>query len=157
MNEKHLLVVVIAGLIALSGCPQGSGGNIGFIGNNEINATNNGFFLNHTVGHLGLTEQTFSNVTVYLYKANGAVIEHEHLGTLSEDNELRATMQTDQIPKYIIINSPEFWGYDEIGVRYYENIDYQESPNGVYSERTITSKDEFPVDVPPNSADAGSQ
>ena len=76
----------------------------------------------------------------------------EHIGTLKEGQHPRVTMQTDQIPKYVIVNSPEFWKYDKIGVFYWERVDSQDHPNGIYAERSVSSRDEFPVEVPPNSS-----
>ena len=61
-------------------------------------------------------------------------------------------MQTDQIPKYVIVNSPEFWEYDDIEVRYWGHVDSQDHPNGIYADEVVTSHDEFPVEVPPISS-----
>ena len=76
----------------------------------------------------------------------------EHIGTLKEGQQPRVTMQTDQIPKYVIVNSPEFWEYDDIEVRYWGHVDSQDHPNGIYADEVVTSHDEFPVEVPPNSS-----
>jgi len=67
------------------------------------------------------------------------------------------TMQTDRNPKYVIVNSPEFWEYDEISVRYWENVVSPDNPNGVYADRVVSSQDEFPVEVPPNSTNTDSR
>lgn len=135
-------------LVALSGCPEGdSGGNIEI--NGDMDATEQGFHLNGMVVNSGLSEPTHQDVTVSLYTSNGTIIASENLGSLSEDNSLDVTMQTDRIPEYVIINSPDFWQYQNIDLTYYEHDeDWQGEPHGAYVPRTISSKDEFPVQVP---------
>ena len=149
-------LLAITVLLALSGCAEGGGGEIAITGS-QINATDSRFALNSTVGYASLIRPTYHNLTVYLFTANGTVIAAEHIGTLKEGQHPRVTMQTDQIPKYVIVNSPEFWEYDEIGVWYWKNIDSPDHPNVIYGERVVSSREEFPVEVLPNSTDANSQ
>lgn len=142
-------LLLIVSIVALSGCPtDGSGGNVGISG--DLNATEDGFYLDGRVGHTGLVEPTYHNVTLYLYTANGSVIAAEHLGTVSESNSLSVEIRTNRIPKYVIINSPEFWEGSTADVNYYKYVEHVISPDGTYSEQMIGSKDEFPVAVPPN-------
>lgn len=144
MNRVFLLLM-IAMLVALSGCEQGTAAvDI----NGQINATNDGFVLNAEVENTGYSSPTFTNVTVYLYRANGTVIDSKHAGTMEPSTEI--SLQTKEIPRYVIADSPEFWEYGDIGVSYYEYVEHAQAPDGIYSEEVVGSRDEFPVEVPPN-------
>lgn len=150
MTRSPIVIVVL--LIAISGCPQGTGGEIDFEG--EINATEDGFRLDGEVSNSGLTAPVHRNVTLYLYTPNGTVIAVDELGTLNESNSLGVSMRTERVPKYVVINSPDFWQHEgSISVDYYvHDEDWQDEPYGAYVPRSIDSKDEFPVTVPPNGA-----
>ncbi len=104
-----------------------------------------------TVGHTDLTEPVHRDVTLYLYGENGSVITSKCLGTVNESTDVPITMNARQTPKYIIINSQDFWRFDTISVNYYELTQSSRQPDGIYSEHTVGSKEEFPVTVPPNS------
>jgi len=145
--RPELIAVVL--LVAVSGCPSGTGGNIAISGN--ITATDGEFHLNGTVAHTGYTRPTHQNITMYLYTGDGSVIASKSVGTLEETDELAVQMHTDRVPKYIIINSPDFWTHDDISVKYYEFVKDSLAPDGIYSSRNVGSKDEFPVPVPPDT------
>lgn len=148
MTQKYKLIVIVL-LVTISGCPEGdSGGNIDINGN--MTATEQGFRLDGKVVNSGLVEPMHTNITVYLYTANGSVIESERIGSLNGSGDrLNVTMQNERIPEYVILNSPTFWQYNNIDLTYYElDEDWPGESIGAYVPRTIGSKDEFPVEVP---------
>jgi hypothetical protein len=152
MNVNRVLPFVVLGiLLVLAGCPQGGAGGIITI-DGEINATDNGFRLDGDVVEGSSLQPTYRNVTVYLYTDSGTVIDSKQLGTLNESVvRLDVSMQTDRVPKYVIVNSPDFWDDVHPDLNYYVlTKDSQTGPNGIYSEYNVGSKDEFPVKVPPN-------
>ncbi|WP_436932719.1 hypothetical protein [Halosimplex halobium] len=148
---KYLIsVAVVASLVLIAGClTNGSGGGVGITGN--ITATGEGFYLNGTVEHTGMTDPTFEDVSVYLYTANGSVIRSEYLGTMDETG-LEVRLRASQIPKYVIVDSPDIWADSGIGAYYYEYVEDSQAPNGIYAERGAGSREEFPVTVPPNTS-----
>ncbi|WP_436932371.1 hypothetical protein [Halosimplex halobium] len=145
MNRSIGLAFVVC-LAILSGCPSSDGGQIVFVG--ESNSTESGFELTGAVTNSEVAEPTHRNVTLYLLTANGSTIASEHLRTLREDTRLNVTIRTDEVPTYVIINSPNFWTHERISVSYYE----VEDGGSVLNQEMIGSKDEFPVTVPPNSS-----
>lgn len=144
MNRELLLGIVVL-LVALSGCEAGTA-SVDIQG--TINENDSGFVLDGRISNSGYSQPTFNDVTVYLYDSNGAVIASKEAGTM--DPSANITMRTEEFPKYVIVNSPEFWEYGDISVSYYEYVEHVHAPNGTYRQHTIGSKEEFPVKVPPD-------
>ena len=143
MRIKTVLFLV-AVTIAVSGCPaENSGSSINFSG--DINATESHFSLEGEVVNTGYTDAVYQNVSVYLFMANGTVIESVHLGEL--DGSADVSMNSDKIPKYVIFHSPDFWTDDDIDVSYYEFVRDSQAPDGIYTERSATNETELPVSV----------
>ncbi|NLV11812.1 hypothetical protein [Haloarcula argentinensis] len=142
---KHgFLLLTVAIAVVVSGCLSGdSGGSINFSG--DLNTTDSSFRLDGKVVNSGYADVTHRNVSVYLFTANGSIINSTHIGTLQRSADV--TLTADRIPKYVIFNAPSFWEYDEIDVSYYEFVKDSESPNGIYTERSVSSESEFPVNV----------
>lgn len=146
MSNRASLVVVVALVLSLSGCPlesQQPGGTIQSSGDTQTTA--DGFRIDGEVENVGRFNPEFNNVTMYFYRENGSLITSEHVGTVDRPAEVSATL--DEVPEYIIINSPEFWQTSPITVNYYEIDD----EDGSYSEHAVADRDEFPVEVPPQS------
>lgn len=131
-------------LVVLSGCPvlEESGGIITFSGN--LNASADGFHLNGEVENTGQVQPSeISRATIYLYAPNETVIASKQAKL-----DTKVSMQTTTAPEYIIINSPQFWQFDDITVNYYKRIPDEDID---YSPYSVGSRDEFPVEVPPQT------
>lgn len=143
--KSKILLIFIVGSILLSGCPaENSGGSINFSG--DLNATESSFKLDGEVVNSGYADVVHQEVSVYLVTANGTIIESQKIGQLNRS--VAVSMTADQIPKYVIINSPDFWEYENIDVSYYEFVQDSQAPEGIYTERSVSDESEFPVTVP---------
>ncbi|WP_459191968.1 hypothetical protein [Halosimplex sp. J119] len=143
--KTRILLLVVAGSIAISGCPAGdSGGSINFSG--ELNATESQFTLSGEVTNTGYTDTVYRNVSVYLFTANGTVIDSENIGELGRSTAV--SMTTNRTPKHVIVHSPSFWADENIDVSYYEFVKDSQSPDGIYTERSVSNETELPVVVP---------
>lgn len=127
-------------LAVLSGCSvfESSGGIVSYSG--EINATQDGFRMDGTLSNTGQVDAPqFTNVSVYLVAGNETIIDVATVGSLEESAAV--SIRSHATPKYVIINSPDFWLYDDISVSYFELVD------GTYTEYVVGSKEEFPVET----------
>ncbi|WP_152436536.1 hypothetical protein [Halosimplex carlsbadense] len=144
MNTRILLLVV-AGSVAISGCPAGnSDGSINFSG--ELKATESQFALDAAVVNTGYADTVYRNVSVSLFTTNGTVIESVSIGELRRSTDV--SMMSNRIPEYVIRHSPDFWTDGNIDVSYYEFVRDSQAPDGIYTERSVSNETDFPVVVP---------
>jgi len=140
--KKQLAVAGVLCVLALSGCVifDSTTHIISIVG--EINATDDGFRLDGEVINSGQGDpQEYQNVTVSLYTGDGTLIESTNAGSLVRRTNV--SMQTETIPQYVIIHSPDFWDAQNIEIDYYVLTE-----NNYYDGETVTSKDELPVQPP---------
>jgi len=104
------LLLIVTALTAGCGQPQG---DIGFSG--EINITEEEFEMTGEIVDGTGPENTYENVTVFLYSADGTLIEQKEIGTFSRSSE-PFSIRSQEVPEYIIIDSPTFWELNSIGV-----------------------------------------
>lgn len=134
-------MVFLALLMGLAGCPgaePGPGTSVTFDG--QVNASNGDFTMDGQIvenpGTGGFHE--YQDVAVVLYAEDGELITSKQVGTL--DVRANVTLTTDQVPHYIIIDSPTFWETRSIQVDYYER-----GADDRYTVYSATSRDELPV------------
>jgi len=141
---NNLYRAITLGLLSLTvlvaGCNQPDA-QMSF--NGDMNTTQDGFRMDGKIIDSAGPTQTFENVTIYFYTSDGELIKERNLGTYSGSSE-QFMMTSDEIPHYIIIDSPTFWELNTVDVDYYERSESYSR----YTVRTIRSRDEFPVDVP---------
>lgn len=139
--KQPLLVITVAVFVTMAGCPgqTPAGGIITHSGDKIV--TDGEFYLDGEVMNTGYASPEYANVTIYLYAEDGTLIKSQSIGTVERSTNV--TMQSGRVPKYIIIDSPNFWKYD-IQVDYWE---YNES-TGEYLPRSVASRNEFPVEHP---------
>lgn len=81
---------------------------------------------------------SFDDVGVYLYTENRDLIDSQAIGTLNES--VSVSISSQEIPHYVIIDSPDFWRVRGVQVTYYQLADEK-----VYSSRVVASRGELPV------------
>jgi len=93
-----------------------------------------------TVGDTtGTGPDTYENVTIYFYSNQKKLIQLERVGDLTGRKEVSVAVKP--VPKYIIIDSEDFWEVKRISVMYMQRME-----NGNYSQSgQATSRDELPV------------
>lgn len=146
-SDKRLPLLVVALLVATSGCQWYTsttmqGTSIDFEG--SLNVSETGFTIEGKILNIAQEgdQRTFENVSVYLYDENKTVIDSVHFDQLGTESP-RFSLQSRNLPEYIIIYSDEFWGTDEFEVKYYTRIDTErEIP---YDPEWAASKDNLPV------------
>jgi len=141
-NQLHLLLAI--GLILFSGCTWYTSGpsqeaSIEFSG--SINASEGGFVMDGELVNYGQESHQFRNVTVYLYDENKTLVSATPLGAL-QDDPLSTTVQSDRLPKYVIIYSEEFWDVDEFQVYYFVQTNRSDTS---YREHVAGSIEDLPV------------
>ena len=147
---KHILILIAVVLsIALAGCPGGppAGGIVGFHG--ELTVSDGEFHMEGEVMNTGQVSPPpeFNNVTVYLYAEDGTLIKSESIDSFEASTTI--TMHSQQVPKYVIIDSPDFWQYD-IQVDYWKLVT---ESNGTYRQEVVTERNEFPVELSEQEAE----
>lgn len=119
MNRRFVCLVVIV-MAASSGCTVNEASpdpqvDIS-LAHEEFNNTNRFTFSAITSAEArGLDNNyIFSNVSVVLYDENKDVINRKTIGDLdaSDPNPTNITINSTEDPKYIILESPDFWNKD---------------------------------------------
>jgi len=137
MTKQITLTLIAALLITLSGC-GGPTINVQFDG--DINSSNGTFAMQ---GHI--TEESqgaperLENVTVYLYADNETILNSTMFESIEDGRSREFILTASERPKYIIINSPQFWEFDN------PDVEYHVRQNGGYPSRPIGNQSEFPV------------
>jgi len=139
--KHHLTIGCLCLLLVFSGCVDlGLGPDPQMTYDGTLNVTEDGFEMEGgfymATGH----DQQYDNVTLYLYDANGSVINSKRLGAF--DDGLSVEMQSKQVPTYVIIDSPEFWDKGPLGVPYFER---REGNGTAYIGDLAGSRDELPL------------
>jgi hypothetical protein len=127
-------------MLLLSGCARtepGTGVSIQFDGTFD---TSDGFHMDGEIETSGgvSPKESYRNVVVCLYSNEADLIARERAGDLDADGQLTISIMSSKIPKYIIINSSDFW---------YSNneVDYYERSDGVYTVYTVGREEDLPV------------
>lgn len=133
-----LALVLVTGLAGCPGAEPGPGSSVTFSG--EFNVSDEGFVMDGQIveepGAAGLHE--FHDVAVYLYTEDGTLIANEPVGTL--DVRANVSITSEQVPQYVVLDSPEFWETETLDVSYYER-----TRNDLYAVRDATTENELPV------------
>jgi hypothetical protein len=138
MTLKLNLPLLVLLVVAVSGCttPQV---NVVFIG--SMNASHGNFSMNGSIQDQAQGEpDRFEEVVVSLYSQNGTVLNRTSLGTI-EGKSRPFRMNASRLPKYIIIDSPDFWTSESTSVAYYVRTgdeDYTVEHIGTRSELPVT-------------------
>jgi len=137
MNRQTTLALATSLLIALSGC-GGSTINVDFQGNTTT--SNEKFSMNgHITEESRASPKRLENVTVYLYADNETILNSTSFESIEGGESSEFTLTSSERPKYIIINSPNFWSFDN------PNIEYYVWQNGVYSPHIVGNQNELPI------------
>ena len=146
-TQRTISAILLACIVLLAGCPgvePGDQTSVTFLG--EMNATDSGFEMNgqlvQTPGTAGF--QSYDDVALKLYTANGALIHSRQLGTLEQ--ELNISVSVSEVPEYVVFTSPDFWERDNTAVSYFEHGE------DIYINHMVTSRHELPVDVTDSSS-----
>lgn len=139
MNRRIALTVVLVGLLVTAGC-LGKARQHGVDFGGEVEYANETFTMDGEVFvTAGTAEpQTYPNVTVELYAANGTRLDVIRLGTMSAQKEAPSERSTNITrpyrPKYVVIESPGFWHNDRfsgvVAFEWEENLSFYD-PYGV--------------------------
>jgi hypothetical protein len=156
MSGKAVALIAVLLLLAVTaGCgrferypPDSEEVNIYYEG--SIKATDDGFQMNGTYyvdspGNPSITE--FNDTVVYLYSENGEQLATERLGPF--DGSVDVELSANATPKYVILDSPDFWGDHPVSVNYFVR---KESS---YVVESVTARDQLPL-RPPNSSETRS-
>lgn len=140
MSNQYIsvLCLVLIGL-SLSGCViTGPPPAITFSG--ELETAGNQLQMDGSIGDTtGTGPDTYENVTIYFYSDQKKLIQLERVGDLTGRKEVSVAVKP--VPKYIVIDSEDFWEVKRISVMYMQRME-----NGNYSQSgQATSRDELPV------------
>ena len=87
--------------------------------------------------------RVFENVTVTLYQGDGTPLCTQYVGSIPEDEGGRnVSISWPTLPKYVILDSKDFWQEPSSAATYYEIEDGEFGTGGIAG-----SRDEFPVDA----------
>ncbi|ACV12809.1 hypothetical protein Huta_2648 [Halorhabdus utahensis DSM 12940] len=87
---------------------------------------------------------SFTNVSIRLYRDNGSIIDSRCLGTISEEQALNVSLTANELPKYVIFASPEFWTKSTVDDF---QVDYFYYGNGNYLPITWTEPSDVSIDL----------
>lgn len=151
--NRYISTLVLVAIVLLAGCTGSSTptptsnlegvvelhNNVYFSGTTTV--SNGSFVMRGQVvgcfGHVGPEE--CRNTRVLLYTENGSLIASEYVGTLH--GRRNVSLETDRLPQYVILASPDFWNanHTTVGYRFYSH--------GHYLGKPIEEREELPVDV----------
>jgi len=87
------------------------------------------------------TEPGIDNISVYLYSEDGELLEKRPVGKLNSG--VNTSIRVETAPKYVIVDSPDFWTRSDIETLYYYKAGtFDGRPN--YESKWVSSKTEFP-------------
>lgn len=110
--------ILVCGFILLSGClfggTEGNPPDVQILLDGDISVTSGQFSYQGNVvaeAHRTNEEFTFNNVSIVLYNSDKQPISRRNLGTLTTkpDGTINASIKSDELPSYVVIESPEFW------------------------------------------------
>lgn len=116
---------------------------IGFLG--DVWATESKFVLDGQLlgcSRDGVGPEGCENVSIELFSKNGAHLYSYKVGTLKGERNVSFT--TTNIPFYVFVYSPDFWGHEQTSVDYLARLN-----NHNFTSYTVHSKNQqaLPVDV----------
>jgi len=126
MNRKLIAGGLLALLVALSGC-GGPAVDLDFKG--TFDTSNENFRVEGKVENEGMKTVRLENVTVYLYAANGTLLNSTDLPPFEGRSE-RFTLTAAEPPKYVIFYTPEVQAYNEVSIEYRVYRDGEYWPDG---------------------------
>jgi len=135
MNRRTILGLLASMLIVLSGC-GGPAVDVGFHGG--FNTSNRTFTIQGQITDAAQRGNQLDNVTVYLYTEDGRRLNCTNIESFRYESQ-RFTLTASDPPKYIIINSTEFWEYNNV------DVDYHFRRGDEYPQRPVGSRSELPV------------
>jgi hypothetical protein len=122
MINRTVIVIAVVALVALSGCatyPSAPDHVVHFDG--EFERSDSRFSMNGTVNfYLGSAgNRTVSNLSVVLYDAGQQQITSVELGNISVNGtqgpfRRPVRLENETLPAYVIIESPDAWGMDDV-------------------------------------------
>jgi len=93
------------------------------------------------VVNYGQESRQFRNVTIYLYDENKTLISATPLGVIS-DEPVSTRVESDRLPKYVVVYSDEFWDVGEFQVYYFVQTNRNDTS---YREHVAGSVEDLPV------------
>lgn len=142
MNQRTATQIAVSLVVVatlLSGCAvnnPGYNGNIVFSG--DMGETDGKFEMNGEITNSGVKNITFDSVRVLLYHTNKTIIDEISLGAL--DGSAQISVEKNHIPKYVLIDSPDFWNTPKVEVDYYIRAE-----SGDYTVHTATDRSQLPI------------
>jgi len=87
--------------------------------------------------------RVFENVTVTLYQVDSTPMCTRHVGSISEDGERNVSISWPTSPRYVILDSTDFWQAPSSSADYYNVTEDGE----FFAAGLVKSRDRFPVDA----------
>jgi len=143
MIRRTVLSCAVSISAVFSGCfiETGPGDLIVFDGSMEIQDET--FSMSGEVVVTGdVEEDPYQNISVEYYTSAGQLLHKESIGSLSQDDSRESiAVEIDQVPEYIIFDSPDIWDGDTSVVYYVRD---EQSASGYRAEDT-TKRDKLPI------------
>jgi hypothetical protein len=136
MKRYHVAGILLVVVLLMSGCstPKMTISFDGDLDSSVGDFTMRGKIVDEAAGEPNL----FENVSVYLYAENGTVLNKTNFRSIDGKSD-EFVLTARQRPKYVIIDSPDFWETDG-------SVDYYVHKEGeVYSQEIVGNKSELPV------------
>lgn len=138
--KQPSFVLLFAPLLSSSGCiwPESSPPTIEFEG--DFNQTSDEFVMEGRIIDSSITSdpRTYQDVTIEFYTEDGSLIRREPMGSF--ESVMNMSVKSERIPKYVILDSPDFYG-GEVEVAYYT---IRESG---WSGRVVDTREELPIEL----------
>jgi len=143
MKRIFIVLLIIAGFGLVGGCltslNPGPGASIMFSG--SFNTSDGEFVMNGRIVETTGENRVYENVRILLYTSETELERRVSVGDL--DSHIDVHIEAKDLPKYVILHSPDFWTDDSTGVEYYEL-----GQDGMYISYDVGSKSKLPVELP---------
>lgn len=144
MNRHIALAVVASAVLLLSGCGD-TGGKLAYSGIIEVQ--NDTFVMNGSVGEeYASGPGQYRDVKIHLADDTGSVYRTVSLGDISVEAEIM--INDSRIPMYVVVDSPDIWGGEEISTSYYERTVIDDNESTAYVGIGVSDRSELPVELP---------
>lgn len=146
--KRGTLALCFTFLVLSTGCigftDPGVGVDIAFSG--SFNVSDSTFEMEGDISTGGGAggKDTYRDVVVCLYANNGQLLNSSDPKDISGDyKRISISLSSDSVPKYVIINSRDFWDVSDHRIAYYKKI----NTNGeiLYDEQWATTPDDLPT------------
>jgi len=107
----------------------------------SFNTSDGEFVMNGRIVETTGENRVYENVRILLYTSETELERRVSVGDL--DSHIDVHIEAKDLPKYVILHSPDFWTDDSTGVEYYEL-----GQDGMYISYDVGSKSKLPVELP---------